>query len=341
MKRSTIFILLTIVILAAIYLAVQWGNEPGVMEMKPDMFQVKDTQAVDKLFITDLNGNSITLEREKLGWRVNDRFLADQVNIANVFEPLVRMRVKSGVSEADLDQVKKDLSVAHKKVEVYRNGQLDKTLYIGPATADGLGNYVYMEGDGPDKPYIVHIPGWNGNIGPRFFVNEREWRSKQLFRLRPETVTELRVIYPGDSAASFAIVKEKNQQPKLVKAFDFQDSLPEFDPLKVRRVLYNLNELYFEAFIVNARPSQLDSAMNVLPELATVELKTENKKYPPLHIHFKALDNSSFNPTDEIPYDLDRYYAFFEGSEKESFARLQRRMAAKLLRKYNRFAKAN
>jgi hypothetical protein len=34
--------------------------------------------------------------------------------------------------------------------------------------------------DGSSKPYVIHLPGFEGSLSSRFILNENEWRDKMI-----------------------------------------------------------------------------------------------------------------------------------------------------------------
>ena len=71
------------------------------------------------------------------------------------------------------NSVIKTLASEGVKVELYtQNKKLYKTFYIGGETADFLGTYMIMEG--AKKAYVIHIPGFNGFLTPRFNIDGRK-----------------------------------------------------------------------------------------------------------------------------------------------------------------------
>ena len=329
MNRMNRIILLLVLVAGGIALWLSQSKSRQTLEVPADFFQVKDTQEVTRIFMADLNGTSINLKRQGGGWRVNDEHWVDKVSIQNVFEPLVRMRIKSVVSDTDRDFILKEMSVGHIKVEIYRGDALSKTLFIGNATQDGSGTYVFEPESAIDRPYIVHIPGWNGNIGPRFFLDPVDWRSKKVLRAAPERIISVQLDLADSLLDDFSIHRNGKHFGLSVNGVSIDSS--RLDKKAMKAYLYRLSTAYFEAFMVEARTGQRDSIRNINPSLAQLKIKTEDDRTVLLRISKRPLDNSSFNPTDSaLGYDSDRYNAEKIVDGDTVFARLQIRSAGKL-----------
>ncbi|MGB0432350.1 MAG: hypothetical protein ACPGLV_17880, partial [Bacteroidia bacterium] len=145
MKKGNLIALAVILIGVTAFFYFKNQDRTTTLNVQADFFQVKDTQSITKIFIADIEGNAATLEKKGIYWWVNNKYRVNQNSMVNLFEPLVKMRIKAPVTDNDKNDLVKELSVAGKKVEVYRNGQKERTLFIGNATADGLGTYIYSD----------------------------------------------------------------------------------------------------------------------------------------------------------------------------------------------------
>lgn len=339
MKKSNIIILVAVVVLSA--LAWWFNKKEGAkvsMDVSPDVFQIKDTASIDKIFITDLKANSVTINKTEKGWMVNDKYFVDKTVLANVFEPLQQLRIKATVAEKDKEAIIRDLATGHKKIEIYQNGKLSRVWFLGSATQDGLGSYIYQEG--MESPFIVDIPSWNGNIGPRFFMTELEWRSKQVFRVSPKNIEELSIIYLNDEGASFKVNVTKQGDVSVDKVFEGQPDLGEIIEDMPKKLLYNIGNIHYESFIINPRKGQLDSINNIDPVVANIKIKTFDGRTDELVIKRRPLDRTSFNPKDTtLTFDSDRFNTYKINNQKQTLARMQIQLASKILLSYHGFSR--
>ncbi|MFN0213241.1 MAG: hypothetical protein ACKVT2_03220, partial [Saprospiraceae bacterium] len=84
-------------------------------------------------------------------------------------------------------------------------GKSMKTYYVGGVTNDERGTVLMMEGS--EQPYLVHVPGFIGQIRLRFFVGDDQWRDKAIFREKPEDIQSVFVEYPQRKNESFKLEK--------------------------------------------------------------------------------------------------------------------------------------
>lgn len=339
MKKSNWIILILLAVGVAAIFILKGQKKTTTLKVSADFFQVKDTGTVDKLFITDIDGNQVLLNRESGVWVLNDKYRVDKKAYLNLMEPLVKMRIKAPADDASREDLIREMTVGHKKVEVYRNGTLERVLYIGNATKDGLGTYVFSNDEGLDRPYIVHIPGWNGNLGPRFFLQEDALRSKKLFHIAPARIQQLEVSYAENPAASFGIKNLGGGDVEVYGLAPDAMSLNATDERKAKEVLINSNKIFLEDYLSKPSASLRDSILNTIPEFARVSIAVEGKE-PELAI-LKIAPQNGLDPelTGEIP--IDRFYVYMPDKKPFFIARLQYQMATKLLKRFDRFEKSN
>ena len=104
----------------------------------------------------------------------------------------------------------KQLATTGVKVEIYYKNNI-KTYTVGGSTSDHLGTYMLME-DG-DNPYVVHIPGFNGFLSPRYGFQGYEldinnWRDNTLFEIDSENINEVSLYNYINKKESFKIINK-------------------------------------------------------------------------------------------------------------------------------------
>jgi hypothetical protein len=143
-----------------------------------------------------------------------------------LLETLKRMEVKRPVDKGSRNSAIRDFATVGRKVEIYQNGELSKTFYVGQTTDDDLGTYFIMEGS--ENPYVLHIPGFQGFLNTRFDLNEGKWRSVPVFRSSPQTLQKLEIDYtnnPNDkvviekTGSGFQVAGVNNVDQENLKAY--------------------------------------------------------------------------------------------------------------------------
>ena len=105
-------------------------EKKGTLKVLRD-FAVKDTASVDKIFLADKQNATILLERKDNYWTVNGKYRARRDFIDLLLETIHRVEVAEPVVETKTENVLRRISSDGVKVEIYQNGKLAKTYYVG------------------------------------------------------------------------------------------------------------------------------------------------------------------------------------------------------------------
>ena len=186
--HSNLRILYVLIFITAVTGGVWFYTQPAgqLASIEGTDFAVDDTSTVDKIFIADMDGKSVTLTRPEQGklWELNGRFKAREDALNLILKTFKRAAIQGPVAETAEPNVVRLISARGKKVEVYQGGDAPvKTWYVGTATPSHTGTYMVLEtpeGRG-SKPYVVHMEGFTGYLSTRFFTSERDWRFTGLF----------------------------------------------------------------------------------------------------------------------------------------------------------------
>ena len=187
---------LTIIVFIALAAVASWlwlNRSSSTIKGVLRDFAFADTAAVDKIFLADKDGRQVTLVRkDDNSWTVNNKFIARKDAIDNLLYTIKAVEVRSPVGKNLYNNTMKLMSAKSVKVEIYANGELAKTYYVGHPTMDNLGTFMYLEGS--TVPFITHIPGFNGFLSTRYFASEAEWRDKSIFRFDPRKIVKVEVV---------------------------------------------------------------------------------------------------------------------------------------------------
>ena len=192
-------------------------------------FSVNEVEEIDKIFLSDRNGNNITLSKKENYWQVNEKYRVRPDAIKTLLSTVQQISIQSPVSESSYNNVIKQLATTGVKVEIYYNNSV-KTYTVGGSTNNHLGTYMLM--DNAEYPYILHILGFNGFLAPRYGIqgyklNINNWRDNKVFKINSEEIRKLSLYDYNENKNSFTI----NCQPI---------SLINNESIKIK---YNINEV--------------------------------------------------------------------------------------------------
>ena len=201
-------VLFLLVIISSIYLI---NNENKKIKRKAEKkFSIENINEIDKVFLSDRKGNNLVLEKNDDSWLINERFKVRKDAINTLLTTINEVEVQRPVSNTAYNNIIKQLATTGVKVEIYYKNNI-KTYTVGGSTSDHLGTYMLME-DG-DNPYVVHIPGFNGFLSPRYGIQGYEldinnWRDNTLFEIDSENINEISLYNYENKKESFKIINK-------------------------------------------------------------------------------------------------------------------------------------
>ncbi|MCB0820737.1 MAG: DUF4340 domain-containing protein [Bacteroidetes bacterium] len=319
MKQNNILVIL-VVVLAAVVSWFIFTRSSSTLGGELRNFSVEDTAAVDKIFIADKEGNSSTLERVSSGkWTVNGKFAARQDAINTLLETVSRMTVRNPVPKALEPKVLRDLSgPIQKKVEIFSNGNLLKTMYVGNESMDKMGTFMLLEGS--SVPFEVHLPGHRGYLQTRFIVPEDLWRDPAVFKYDYRDIRKVELRYRDKPEQSFQLGYDGlNFNLSGVSGSPVPGGL---DTLRALRYLNEFRSLTWE-FIVSPQfpASRKDSILSNTP-FFTLSVTDKNNITRSVDAFHRVYNGpvSELLTVENQEFDVDRFYGLVD---KKDFVLLQ------------------
>ena len=175
-------------------------------------FAISDTASVSKIFIADRNGTTITLNRNKRNWVVNNRYVVRNDAINTILTAINQIKIQRSVSKNSFDNVVRNLATTGVKIEIYTNQETpNKSYTIGSSTPNHLGTYMFLAGS--KIPFIVHIPSFNGFLSPRYGIqgnkiSEKDWRTTNIFSLEKKEISRVMITHIQNPLKSFTLTTD-------------------------------------------------------------------------------------------------------------------------------------
>jgi hypothetical protein len=338
MKNWIGLIILIILAVVAYFLI---NEDSDVFTIKEDFkdFAIEDTAAVDKIYMSQPNGNEITLSRRKNGkWLVNDGFPARPDAIQLILKTLHDIKVAGPVSQSTFTSVVKRLASNSKKVEFYVNGETKplKTWYVGYVTASQQGTYMLLEKDGVKsaKPFITHLIMERGYLGSRFFLDPVLWRDRIVMKTDPKKIKSLEVIHASDTATSFRI--DQHELSKFtITNLESNQTFP-LSSLQAIPYFKKFESVYYEYLDVKSDAAELDSVYTSSPR-HKITITTGDNKVIRLSTFNMPVAPGSMLEGKPIDYHPERMYAKSSEMPDEDFPVVQNLTFDPLVPKFKDF----
>lgn len=324
MKKKNVILLVLFLILAgtAFYLYPKLNRKNSTGDNPFMQFAIEDTASVSKITIQDRNGNVALLERKNNSsdWTINKKYAARKDVIKLLLECFHDIRVRGNVPAKMRDNMLAVMTTSAKEVKIYgKNNELLKTYYVGPNTQDHLGTIMLLETpeDGrSEEPYITHIEGFTGFLNPRFFIDEMEWRSTDIFYYPNNDIAEIEVLHMTDPGSSFKLSYEGNNKLKFERnlngtltPFAQLDTALAFDLLK------RMRKVNLETYNTLLKPESADSIKNITPTFV-LKVKNSSGNITSLNLYLKKAKEMTPDATGQMtPFDPEYFWAKTDANE--------------------------
>lgn len=337
MKKNS---LITIIILVALAIAAIFvyrsKGRTSTIDKEASDFGFKDTAAVDKIFMADKDGQSVLLERQKTGWIVNGKFQVRPDAIDMLLYTIRMVEVKSPVSKTGRETVIKLMAGKSTKVEVYTKGKKVKQYYVGHPTQDHTGTYMLMSdpesGENYPDPFITHIPGFNGYLSTRYFVEESDWRDRLMINYRPPQIKQIKLDLHELPDSSFVIDLFSMQRFGLK---DGKGQQVPFSEEKLKQYIAYFQNVNCE-YVLDKTTPLLDSLSKSAVPFATLTITDRDNAQNVTQFYHKypvASKNEQYGV--DYKYDPDRLFVKFNNGKDYGMA--QYYVFGKMLQTYGYF----
>ena len=338
MKKNKTILLVALLMAIVAALLIYFKSYKGTIREELKDFAISDTSSITKIFLADKKGKQVLLEKIAPGdWKVNGKFTARRDAINTLLYTMKNLEVKSPVARSAYNNVIKNMASKAIKTEIYQQGELTKTYYVGEPAADQLGTFMMLENS--SAPFIMQIPGFDGYLTTRYFTSESDWRDRTIFRYKPEDIASISVEHFFATDRSFTLTAEKGEVVGIT-AKNTGEKMATPDSVRTKLYMNYFRNVEFEALVVNNEEVNKDSVIANGP-VYVITLTDVGGKINKVKIFLKPVGKST-NTADTfegkaILHDIDRMYALVNNDK--DFVMIQNFIFDNLLRGFKDFAK--
>jgi hypothetical protein len=163
-----------------------FGSEP-----RKEITRVEFSDGIKKLSLEKVNTN----------WLINGKDETRKNAIVFILRVLTEIKIKSPVTSELFKTEITGKNVIPVKVKVYEKRRLLKSFLVYRTTSNIYGNVMKMKEQ--SKPFIVYVPGYDGDIGSAFTLNELFWQPFTVFSILPSEIASVDFENFSDTTASF------------------------------------------------------------------------------------------------------------------------------------------
>ncbi|MCX6255205.1 MAG: hypothetical protein NTV31_12100 [Bacteroidia bacterium] len=146
----------------------------------------------------------ISLEKTGENWLINGKTETRKSSILFILRVLHEIKIKSPVSAELFESEIAMKEIFPVRVKVYEKRKLIKTFLVYKTQSNTYGNIMKIRVG--SKPFIVYMPGYEGDIGSGFTLNELFWQPYTIFNMLPSEIASVNLENLSDTASSFSIV---------------------------------------------------------------------------------------------------------------------------------------
>ena len=207
-------------------------------------FATEPGQEITRIEFSE-EGKKLSLQKNSESWVINEKAEARKSGMLFILRILREVKIKSPVSSELFKSEITDKGIIPVKIKVYEGRKLIKSYLVYKTSSNSYGNIMKM-GERA-KPFIVYVPGYDGDIGSAFTLSELFWQPYTVFNLLPSEIESVKLENLADTSASFSITSGNHH---LVLS-DLKRELHGFDSTLVLRYLSYFAWIPFEKWALD------------------------------------------------------------------------------------------
>ena len=177
------------------------------------------------------DGKKLVLSKTDEGWKVNGTMEARKNEILFIIRILTEMSIKSPVSPELFDTEIAEKGISPVKVKVFEKSRMLSSFLVYKTGSNTYGNI--MKKKERTKPFIVCVPGYEGDIGSQFIAGELFWQPYNVFNLLPSEILSVTLENISEPESSFTVTGSNG----TYTLSDSQDCLSGLDTSRVKRYI--------------------------------------------------------------------------------------------------------
>jgi hypothetical protein len=219
-------------------------------------------------------GEKLQLEKKGNTWMVNGKNDARRSGIVFMEMILTGIKIKSPVSEDLFVDEIVNKKVNPLKVRVFENNKLLNSFLVYKTGSNLYGNIMKISEK--SKPFIVYVPGFEGDIGSGFTMNELFWLPYTIFNLLPSEISSVTYDDLSDTTSSFVITGRNN----VFSLDDASAKLPGWDSLRVKRYISYFGFIPFESWAFDLPEEKIEKILAETPLCRISVVKNDGSEIP-------------------------------------------------------------
>jgi hypothetical protein len=289
------------------------GGDLGILKLQ-------NPKQITKILLAPNNKKQdyIMLFKQGQKWMVKNSKMTESADTHAVRELLfwvmTKAEVKNPVSDAAKDNVTRELALNGVKALFYKGETEIQEIYVGSATPDQLGTYMYHKE--MERPAVVQIAGFNGYLSPYFTLDIDAWRSPVILDMQAEEIASVKTMWPGQEQDGFEVRRSNGTIELLNHQGKRMVDVPENRLMAYLERFSGISREYGETAGINRKPKMRDSILRSAP-FCILEIQGTNGTKTNLQFYRIGVSNETYAPITrdgQMPnYETDLYWVHVTG----------------------------
>ncbi len=312
MKKNLLYLGILVVLAVVAYFA--FTKETSLFPKEDTNFQVKNTEDITEIFLSDPTDGNIKLTKQTNGtWLINDSFKAQKDWVDFLLDGLEKQHASQLIPKSMHNSAIKQLASAGIKVQVYQGDKKTHEFYVGKEVSkDNLTVMLNVRPDGKNspRPYMVKYGVQSTFLGIRYKTGLEIWRDKQIFNFANAKIASIGINFLNKPANDYTIT--------TVPTLSVTPAVTTGDTLNTRR-LKKYVEFYDKMYVMGYENvyAYKDSIMQHQKPMARITVKATNGEQSQLDIYYRGLTkNTKYILTvDGKDYNGDSYFGWLDNQD--------------------------
>lgn len=301
MKRKPIISILFIIILLSGVLIIFRNRSPfGKSNVS---FASEPQHEITKIIFSDVN-QELILEKSGDKWLLNGEKETRKSGVLFILRVLKEIQIKSPVSPDLFRTEVSDKKLVPIRVKTYEKRKLLNSFLVYKTQSNIYGN-IMKKKDGA-KPFIVYVPGFDGDIGSGFTLNELYWQPYTIFNLLPSEIASIDFENLSDTSNSFSINCVNKNLSLCLKNVNMRG----WDTTRVTRYMSYFTRIPFESWALGLNNEEKKQTESKKPLYRIAVTPVKGKKT------VLTLWELAYGQADSVKTDSDRLYGKTDSSDE-------------------------
>ena len=310
MKISRIYIIV-LVLLVAVAGYLYMKDQSSTLDPRLSEFSLAEDEAADlDSILLRQDSETVKLYRTSNRWYLNQQLYAREKNVQQLLNVFQNLRVEAPAQKSNRRELMETIHQNPIHVKIYSDGDLIKNFLIEDSPNKSGTSYMIMEGS--NEPFIMGLPGYDGDLADLIEVDMNYWRDKTLFDYSGLDIESVKVTYPSDMKNSFYL--SYGGDAFRLQSLAKDEYIESFNTTRAARYFSYFGNVRFHEVILDK--TRLKDSLEKATPYCIFEIVDENNNLTKLYTYRKKSEGGDDPFGQQSRFDLNLLYGRFERVEE-------------------------